>query len=122
VSEPNYRRDGASLHRFLHPLGFAVGKRSNWGRQEAVWSSLRRHWHNKCFPLLITMSTNVAAEYSRRSLSLAVLRRSRERVHNTKSIINDMLRWPELYAFEAPHLQAALEALEKAEVELNFLN
>ena len=71
---------------------------------------------------IITMSTNVAAEYSRRSLSLAVLRRSRERVHNTKSIINDMLRWPELYAFEAPHLQAALEALEKAEVELNFLN
>jgi hypothetical protein len=33
-----------------------------------------------------------------------------------------MLRWPELYAFEAPHLQAALEALEKAEAELNLLN
>ena len=73
-------------------------------------------------PILISMSTNVAAEYSRRSLSLTVLRWSRERVHNTKSIINDMLRWPELYTFEAPHLQAALEALEKAEVELNFLN
>jgi len=34
---------------------------------------------------------------------------------------NDMLRWPELYNIEAPHLQAALEALEKAEVELNLL-
>jgi len=35
---------------------------------------------------------------------------------------NDVLRWPELYNIEAPHLQAALEALEKAEVELNLLN
>jgi hypothetical protein len=34
---------------------------------------------------------------------------------------NDMLRWPELYNIEAPHLRAALEALEKAEVELNLL-
>ncbi len=34
---------------------------------------------------------------------------------------NDTLRWPELYNIEAPHLQAALEALEKAEVELNLL-
>jgi hypothetical protein len=34
---------------------------------------------------------------------------------------NDLLRWPELYNIEAPHLQAALEALEKAEVELNLL-
>src|SRR5258708_40138875 len=33
-----------------------------------------------------------------------------------------MLRWPELYNIEAPHLQAALEALEKAEAELNLLN
>src|SRR6267378_7043394 len=33
-----------------------------------------------------------------------------------------MLRWPELYNIEAPHLQAALEASEKAEVELNLLN
>src|SRR5258708_20406568 len=33
-----------------------------------------------------------------------------------------MLRWLELYNIEAPHLQAALEALEKAEVELNLLN
>jgi hypothetical protein len=33
-----------------------------------------------------------------------------------------MLRWPELYNIEAPHLRAALEALEKAEVELNLLN
>ncbi len=68
------------------------------------------------------MSTNVAVNFSKRSLSLTVLRWSQERVHSTKSIITDMLRWPELYAFEAPHLQAALEALEKAEVELNLLN
>ena len=33
---------------------------------------------------------------------------------------NDMFRWPELYNIEAPHLWAALEALEKAEVELNL--
>jgi hypothetical protein len=33
-----------------------------------------------------------------------------------------MLRWRELYNIEAPHLQAALEALEKAEAELNLLN
>ena len=72
--------------------------------------------------LLDDMSTNVAADFSKRSLSLTVLRWSQERVHSTKSIINDMLRWPELYAFEAPHLQAALEALEKAEAELNLLN
>ena len=78
-------------------------------------------WHNKC-SALDDMSTNVAADFSKRSLSLTVLRWSQERVHSTKSIINDMLRWPELYAFEAPHLQAALEALEKAEAELNLLN
>jgi hypothetical protein len=35
---------------------------------------------------------------------------------------NDMLRWPEPYNIEAPHMRAALEALEKAEeVELNLL-
>ena len=33
-----------------------------------------------------------------------------------------MLRWPELYNIEAPHLQAALESLKKAEAELNLLN
>jgi hypothetical protein len=33
-----------------------------------------------------------------------------------------MLRWPELYEVEVPHLKAALEALEKAESELNLLN
>jgi hypothetical protein len=33
-----------------------------------------------------------------------------------------MLRWPELYDVEVPHLKAALEALEKAESELNLLN
>jgi hypothetical protein len=70
----------------------------------------------------MSMTTPLAADSSRRSLTLAVLRRSRERVHSTKSIIGDMLRWPELYSFEAPHLQAALEALEKAEFELNLLN
>ena len=53
---------------------------------------------------------------------MTVLRWSRERVHTTKTIINDMLRWPELYNLEVPHLKAALEALEKAETELNLLN
>lgn len=33
-----------------------------------------------------------------------------------------MLRWPDLYDIEAPHLRAALDALEKAETELNLLN
>ena len=32
-----------------------------------------------------------------------------------------MLCWPELYNIEAPHLRAALEVLEKTEVELNLL-
>ena len=32
-----------------------------------------------------------------------------------------MLRRPELYNVEAPHMQAALEALEKAGGELNLL-
>jgi hypothetical protein len=59
---------------------------------------------------------------SRRNLSLTLLRWSRERVQTTKSLINDMLRWPDLYSTEVPHLQAALEALEKAETELNLLN
>jgi hypothetical protein len=70
----------------------------------------------------MTTRTNIDADSSRRALSLTVLRWSQERVHTTKSLINDMLRWPELYNIEAPHLQAALEALEKAEAELNFLN
>jgi hypothetical protein len=68
------------------------------------------------------MSTNVVADASRRSLFLMVLRRSQERVHTTKSIINDMIRWPELCSFEARHLQAAFEALEKAEAELSFVD
>jgi len=67
-------------------------------------------------------TTSIDSNTSRRSLALTVLRWSQERVHTTKSIINDMLRWPELYNIEAPHLQAALEALEKAEMELNLLN
>jgi hypothetical protein len=70
----------------------------------------------------MTTSINTEADNSRRSLSLTALRWSQERVHTTKSLIHDMLRWPELYDFEAPHLQAALEALEKAEAELNSLN
>jgi hypothetical protein len=67
-------------------------------------------------------SASVDSNSSRRSLSLTVLRWSQERVHTTKSIINDMLGWPELYDREFPHLQAALAALEKAETELNSLN
>jgi hypothetical protein len=66
--------------------------------------------------------TSIDSNSSRRSLSLTVLRWSQERVHTTKTIINDMLRWPELYDLEAPHLRAALDALERAESELNLLN
>jgi hypothetical protein len=71
---------------------------------------------------MTTTSTSIDSNSSRRALSLTVLRWSQERVHTTKSIINDMLRWPDLYNLETPHLQAALEALEKAETELNLLN
>ncbi len=71
---------------------------------------------------MTTMSTSIDSNSSRRALSLTVLRWSQERVQTTKSLINDMLRWPDLYNLEAPHLQAALEALEKAETELNLLN
>jgi hypothetical protein len=71
---------------------------------------------------MITTSTSIDCNSSRRALSLTVLRWSKERVQTTKSIIHDMLRWPDLYNLEAPHLQAALEALEKAETELNLLN
>jgi hypothetical protein len=70
----------------------------------------------------MTTNTQIDTNTSRRSLSLTVLRWSKERVHTTKSIIHDMLRWPGLYDVEAPHLQAALEALEKAEAELSLLN
>jgi hypothetical protein len=70
----------------------------------------------------MTTDTRTDTNSSRRSLSLKVLRLSQARVHTTKSIINDMLRWPGLYDIEAPHLQAALEALEKAEAELSLLN
>jgi hypothetical protein len=70
----------------------------------------------------MTTDTRTDINSSRRSLSLKVLRLSQERVHTTKSIINDMIRWPGLYDIEAPHLQAALEALEKAEAELSLLN
>jgi hypothetical protein len=71
---------------------------------------------------MITTSPSIDSNSSRRALSLTVLRWSQERVQTTKPIINDMLRWPDLYNLEAPHLQAALEALEKAEAELNLLN
>jgi hypothetical protein len=71
---------------------------------------------------MTTTSTSIDSNSSRRALSLTVLRWSQERVQTTKSIIHDMLRWPDLYNLEAPHLQAALEALEKAEIELNLLN
>jgi hypothetical protein len=71
---------------------------------------------------MTTTSPSIDCNSSRRSLSLTVLRWSQERVQTTKSIINDMLRWPDLYNLEAPHLQAALEALERAETELNLLN
>ena len=59
---------------------------------------------------------------SRQSLSLTVLRSSQERVRTTKSLVNDMLRWPDLHNIENPHLRAAFEALEKAELELSYLN
>jgi hypothetical protein len=72
--------------------------------------------------VMITTCTNIDCNASRRALSLTVLRWSQERVQTTKSIINDMLRWPDLYDLEAPHLRAALDALEKAEMELNLLN
>jgi len=71
---------------------------------------------------MTTTSPSIDSNSSRRALTLTVLRWSQERVQTTKSIINDMLRWPDLYNLEAPHLQAALEALEKAETELNLLN
>ena len=71
---------------------------------------------------MITTCTNIDCNASRRALSLTVLRWSQERVQTTKSIINDMLRWPDLYDIETPHLRAALDALEKAETELNLLN
>jgi hypothetical protein len=71
---------------------------------------------------MITTCTNIDGNASRRALSLTVLRWSQERVQTTKSIINDMLRWPDLYDIQTPHLRAALDALEKAETELNLLN
>jgi hypothetical protein len=92
-------------------------------RLTIIHLSFRNRWHNKCSPWVgMTTDTQIDTNTSRRSLSLTVLRWSRERVHTTKSIIHDMLRWPGLYDVEAPHLQAALEALEKAEAELNLLN
>jgi len=71
-----------------------------------------------------TMITNttIDADSSRRSLSLTVARWSQARVHTTKSLINDMLCRLELSAFEASHLRATREVLEKAEVELSLLN
>ena len=51
-------------------------------------------------------------------LQHAVLLRLRERIRTTKALINDMLRWPELYTLETSHWKAAYEALERAELEL----
>jgi hypothetical protein len=67
-------------------------------------------------------NTTIDADSSRRSLSLTVARWSQDRAHTTKSLINDMLCRSELSAFEASHLQATREALEKAEVELSLRN
>jgi hypothetical protein len=54
-------------------------------------------------------------------LQHAILRRLLERIHTSKALINDMLRWPELYALEAINWKVAYDALEKAEVELSHL-
>jgi hypothetical protein len=70
---------------------------------------------------MITNKT-IDADRSRRSLSLRVARWSQERAHATRSLITDMLCRLELSAFEASHLQATREALEKAEAELGLLN
>jgi hypothetical protein len=70
----------------------------------------------------MTMNTTIDADASRRSLSLTVARWLQERAHTAKSRISDMLCRPDLSAFEASNLQATRRALEKAEVELSFLN
>jgi hypothetical protein len=70
----------------------------------------------------MTTNTTIDADSSRRSLSLTVARWSQARAHTTKSLINDMLCRLKLSTFEASHLQATREILEKAEVELSLLN
>jgi hypothetical protein len=70
----------------------------------------------------MTTNKTIDVDCSRRSLSLRVARWSQERAHTTKSLINDMLFRSELSAFEASHLQATRQALEKAEIELSLLN
>ena len=92
-------------------------------RLTAVADSMAQIWHVRWLHSgCMSTVTSIDSNSSRRSLSLTVLRWSQERVHTTKTIINDMLRWPELYDLEAPHLRAALDALERAESELNLLN
>ena len=57
-----------------------------------------------------------------RELQQTVLQWSIDRIQATRALVVDMLlRWPELHAFEATHLKAAREALEKAAFELNHL-
>jgi hypothetical protein len=70
----------------------------------------------------MTTNTTIDADSSRRSLTLTVARWSQARAHATKSLINDMLYRLELSAFEASHLHATREVLEKVEVELSLLN
>jgi len=70
----------------------------------------------------MTTHTTIDADSCRRSLSLTVARWSQDRAHATKSLINDILCRSGLSPFEASHLQATREALEKAEVELSILN
>jgi hypothetical protein len=73
-------------------------------------------------PKTMTTNTTMNADASRRLLSLTVARWSQERTHTAKSLINDILRRPDLSAFEASNLYATRQALEKAEVELSLLN
>lgn len=56
-----------------------------------------------------------------RELQHTVLQWSQDRIQTTKTLVIDMLRWPELRAFEVVHLKAAREALEKAAFELSRL-
>lgn len=56
-----------------------------------------------------------------RELQHSVLQWSQDRIQTTKTLLIDMLRWPELQAFEVTHLKAAREALEKAAFELSRL-
>jgi hypothetical protein len=82
--------------------------------------------------LIVENSMNIVKETSSssqpsvgptlRELQQTVLQWSIDRIQATRALVVDMLlRWPELHAFEATHLKAAREALEKAAFELNHL-